>query len=211
MNIIDLVQSQISDDMIDQLSHQIGGTRQQTQAATNGVISTLVAALSQNAQQPGGADALNAALDRDHDGSILDDAMGFLLGNRQPQNTKTLNGTGILNHVLGGKQESANNMLGKLTGLDKSQIAQLMITLAPLIMGAIGKVRNQQQQQPRLPQQQQQSSPFGGIGDLLNRTVQSSSNKRSELGLIGKFLDKDGDGSVMDDLMGMGMNALLRK
>lgn len=213
MNIIDLVQSQISDDMIDQLSNQIGGTRQQTRAATNGIISTLVAALSRNAQQPGGADALNAALDRDHDGSILDDAMGFLMGNRQPQNTKTLNGSGILNHVLGGKQESANNMLGKLTGLDKSQIMQLMITLAPLIMGAIGKVRNQQQQQqPRFPQQQQQqSSPFGGIGDLLNRTVQSSSNKRSELGLIGKFLDKDGDGSVMDDLMGMGMDALLRR
>ena len=214
MDLFDLVQSQISDDMIHQLSNQIGGTPQQTQAATNGIISTLVSQLSKNAQAPGGAEALNAALDRDHDGSILDDAMGFIFGSRQPQNTNTLNGAGILNHVLGGKQESANDMLGKLTGLDKSQIMQLMITLAPLIMGALGKARNHLQQQPQQPwnqPQQQTQSPFGGIGDLLSRTVQSSTNKRNEMGLIGRFLDKDGDGSVMDDLVGMGMNALLRK
>ncbi len=199
MNLFDLVQSQLSDDMIDQLSNQIGGTREQTQAATNGVISTLVTALSKNAQRPGGVEALVSAVDRDHDGSILEDAMGFLLGNRQPQNAKTLNGSGILEHVLGGKQESANDLLGNLTGLNKSQIGQLMITLAPMVMAAIGKARNKD------------GVSVSGVGDLLSQTVQSSSNKRSELGLIGKFLDKDGDGSVMDDLMGMGMNTLLRR
>jgi hypothetical protein len=199
MDLFELVQSQLSDDMIDQLSNQIGGTREQTQAATNGVISTLVSALSQNAQKPGGAESLASALDRDHDGSVLDDAMGFLLGNRQPQNMSTLNGSGILKHVLGGRQEAANDMLGKMTGLDKSQIAQLMITLAPLIMGAIGKVRKQQ------------NVNAGGLGNLLSQTVQSSANKRNELGLIGRFLDQDKDGSVMDDLLDIGMKSLFRR
>lgn len=199
MNLFDLVQSQLSDDIIDKLSNQIGGTREQTQAAANGVVSTLVTALSKNAQRPGGVEALVSAVDRDHDGSILEDAMGFLLGNKKPQNMNALNGTGILKHVLGGKQDSANDLLGNLTGLNKSQIGRIMMTLAPMVMAAIGKARNTE------------GMSVSGVGDLLSQTVQSSSNKRSELGLIGKFLDKDGDGSVMDDLMGMGMQALLRR
>lgn len=199
MNLFDLVQSQLSDDMIDQLSNQIGGTREQTQAATNGVISTLVTALAKNAQRPGGVEALVSAVDRDHDGSVLEDAMGFLLGNRKAQNAKTLNGTGIVKHVLGSKQESANDMLGNLTGLNKAQIGKLMITLAPMVMAAIGRARNKE------------GVTVSGVGDLLSQSVQSSSNKRSELGLIGKFLDKDGDGSVMDDLMDMGKQALLKR
>jgi len=28
------------------------------------------------------------------------------------------------------------------------------------------------------------------------------------MGIIGKFLDQDGDGSIMDDIAGMGMNML---
>ena len=198
MDLVKVLQSQLSDDMIDRLSNQIGGSREQTQAAANGAVSTLLAAMAKNVRQPGGAHALAGALARDHDGSILDDAMGYLLGNRQPQNANTLNGSGILKHVLGQKQESANDMLGKLSGLDKSQIMQLMITLAPLVMGALGKARNTQSR----PQ---------GIGQLLSRSVKSASNKRNELGLIGKFLDKDDDGSVMDDLMNMGMKALLKR
>jgi len=199
MNLIDLVQGQLSDDMIDQLSSQIGGSRDQTHAATNGVLSTLVSALSKNAQRPGGVEALVSAVDRDHDGSVLDDAMGYLLGNKKAQNTNMLNGTGIVKHVLGEKQDSANSMLSKLSGLDKAQIGQLMITLAPLVMGAIGKARKTE------------GMSVSGIGDLLSHTVQSKSNENNEMGLIGKFLDKDGDGSVMDDLLDMGMKAFFKR
>ena len=199
MNLFELIQGQLSDDMVSQLSRQIGGTPQQTKTATDGVVSTLIAALSKNAAQPGGAESLASALDRDHDGSVLDDAMGFLLGNKQPASTNALNGSGILNHVLGKKQKPAEKMLGKMSGLDKAQVGQLMVTLAPLVMAALGKAKKQQ------------GIDAGGIGQLLSQTVQSSANQRSEMGLIGQFLDKDGDGSVMDDLLNMGMKAFFGK
>jgi hypothetical protein len=50
-----------------------------------------------------------------------------------------------------------------------------------------------------------------GIGDLLSSSVKSETNKRSEMGLLSRFLDADGDGSVMDDLANMGIKAFLRR
>jgi hypothetical protein len=199
MNVLEMIQGHMSDDMISQLSRQIVGTPDQTRAASDGVVSTLLSALSKNAQAPGGAQSLLSALDRDHDGSVLDDAMGFLLGNKEAPTQKTLNGSGIIKHVLGNKQEPANDMLGKMTGLDKAQVGQLMITLAPLVMAAIGKAKKKE------------NLDEGGLGRLLSGTVQSAANEQQEMGLIGKFLDKDGDGSVMDDLVSMGMKAFFKR
>ena len=60
MNVIELLQGQLDDNLIQQLSQQIGGASpEQTQAAASGIISTLVAGLNKNAAQPGGGDALD--------------------------------------------------------------------------------------------------------------------------------------------------------
>lgn len=198
MNVIELLQGQLDDNLINQLTRQIGAdSPEQTEAAASGIISTLVAGLSKNASQPGGADQLVGALDRDHDGSLLDDVSGFILGNRQASNPKTLNGEGILGHILGGKQNNVNDMLGRVTGLDKSQIGKLMITLAPMVLAALGRARKKDNLGPR------------DIGDLLSGSVKSETNKRQEVGLLTRFLDKDGDGSIMDDIANMGMKAFL--
>lgn len=198
MNLFDLVQNQLSDQVMDQLNQKVGGSREQTRMATDGIVSTLLSALSKNAQKPEGAQSLLSALDRDHDGSVLDDAMELLSGNKQASNPRAFNGSGIVRHVLGEKEEPANQMLGKMTGMDTGQISQLMVTLAPLVMGALGKAKKNQQ------------LDAGGLGQLLSHSVQSQTNQRSELGLIGQFLDKDNDGSVMDDLINMGMKAFFR-
>ena len=71
-NLIDLLQSQLSDGLIDQLSNQIGANRQQTRTAADSILSTLIGGLAKNAANPRGAEALNNALNRDHDGSLLD-------------------------------------------------------------------------------------------------------------------------------------------
>ena len=89
-NLIELLQSQMTDQVLDSLTSKIGATdRTQTKAAADGIFSTLATALSKNVQKPGGADGLLGALDRDHDGSYLDDIVGMLGGQqqqRQPQN-----------------------------------------------------------------------------------------------------------------------------
>ena len=192
---MDLIQGQISKGLVDQLSKQLGGTdRGQTEAAANGILSTLMGALAKNASTPNGASALNAALDRDHDGSIMDDLMGFMTGSRQAQNSSMINGAGILRHVLGGKQNGAIDMIAKMSGLDQSKTGNLMTMLAPLVMGALGKAK------------QERNLDTNGISDFLRSSVKSASTSRAEMSIVEKFLDQDGDGSVMDDLAGMGMN-----
>ena len=200
MNVIDLLQGNLPNGVVDMLKNQVGAENDdQTEAAVNGIVSTLVAAISKNAANPSGANSLVSALDRDHDGSILDDVMGFLGGSKQPANASMMNGAGILNHVLGGKQNNMADMIGRMTGMDKSKVGQLAMTLAPMVMGALGKARNQE------------GLNVSGISDLLQKSVQSESNKRSEMSLLTRFLDQDGDGSIMDDVVNLGMKAFLRK
>ncbi len=197
-NLMDLVQGQLSDNLINQLSQQLGGTdRQQTANATNGIMSLLMNAMARNASTPQGASALASALDRDHDGSVLDDVMGMLSGKAQPTQARAMNGVGILKHVLGGKQNNAVDMISKMSGLDNNKTGNLMAMLAPVALGILGRTKRQN----RLD--------AGGLASLLSKGVGSMNQQQSqEMGFIGRFLDQDGDGSFMDDVAGMGMNVL---
>lgn len=196
-DLMDLLQGQLTEGLVDQLSQQLGGAdKQQTASAASGILSTLMSAMAKNAATPDGASALANALDNDHDGSILDSIGDILGGNAQPQNTRATNGAGILKHVLGGKQSNAIDMISKMSGLDSGNTGNLMAMLAPMVMGMLGK------------QKRSQGLDGGGVADFLSKSVQSATNQRQEMGLIGKFLDQDGDGSIMDDIAGMGMNML---
>lgn len=196
-NLMDLLQGSLSSGMIDQLSQQLGGAnKQQTAAAASGIVTTLMGALAKNASSTEGAQALNNALERDHDGSILDDVMGMLSGQAQVNNTSMLNGAGILNHVLGNKQSGAVDMISKLSGLDSNQTGSLMTMLAPVIMGALGKAK------------QQQGLDVAGIASLLSGTVSAQKQNNPTMNLVTSFLDADGDGSIVDDVANMGMKIL---
>ena len=194
MDLIDLLQSQLSGNVIDQLSNQIGEEKEKTEVATSGIISMLTAALAKNAASPGGASALASALDTDHDGSILDN-IGELLGGSM-NNNRAANGAGILKHVLGGKQGNAIDAISKMSGLSGDKTGNLMTMLAPIVLGMLGK------------QKRQNNMDQSGLSDMLSRSVKSASNQRQEMGLLGKLLDRDGDGSVMDDIAGMGLKTL---
>ena len=201
-NLLEMLQSTLGDGAIEALAGQMGGAdRKSTEAATNGIISLLTSAMAKNASTPNGARSLVSALDRDHDGSVLDDVMGLIQGRPQVQNPKAVNGAGILNHLLGQGQTRSNSveMISRMSGIDKSNIGSMMIKLAPLVLGALGKAR------------QQDNMDTNSVTSLLQRSVKSAANERAEMGLIGKFLDRDGDGSVLDDIAGMGINAFLRR
>jgi hypothetical protein len=87
MDLIEILQSQLSDDMLGQISQQIGADKEQTAVAANGVFATLVGGLANNASSESGLASLGAALDRDHDGSMLDDLMGMVGGMMQGGDT----------------------------------------------------------------------------------------------------------------------------
>ena len=62
-NLMEMLQSQLSEGMIDQLSNQPGGAdRAKTASAASGALATLMGALAKNASTPQGAQALNDAM-----------------------------------------------------------------------------------------------------------------------------------------------------
>jgi hypothetical protein len=126
---------------------------------------------------------VNQAIVKDHDGSILDDVKGFL------GNSESANGAGILSHVLGDQRSEVENRLAQTTGLDASSAGQLLETVAPLVMGALGKT------------QQEQGLDASGLSSFLNsQHQQAQSTTPGLMGVLGNLLDSNKDGSVMDDV-----------
>lgn len=173
-------------DTVSRMSRQLGTNEQTTGAAISTALPLILSALAKNSGRPEGANALHQALSRDHDGSVLDDLQGLL---RDPQ---AGHGAGILKHVLGDRQEPAQQALAKTSGMDPGSAAQLLTMLAPIVMGALGRA------------QRQQGLDAGGLGSLLRSERQGlQQTTPGAMGLVTKLLDKDGDGSVLDEIGGM--------
>lgn len=199
--LLSLLEQQLgNDNLMETLTQQIGGSDVgQTRNAAGGVISALMGAMAKNASNPQGANALANALDNDHDGSVLDDVIGLLSGKSEAQNPKALNGAGIVNHLLGDRQTNVMDMVSQVSGMDKNQVGNLMIKLAPVIMGALGKTKREG------------GLDIGGLANLLQGTVSQQKQSNPMMNMVTSFLDKDGDGSVVDDLMQSAGKSLLQR
>lgn len=178
MNLMEILQGQLSDDMLGQISEQIGADKQQTAVAANGVFATLVGGLANNASSESGLASLGAALDRDHDGSVLDDLMGMvggmMQGNEAPA-ASALNGAGILGHILGDRQEVAAQQISQSSGLNVGQIMKLLPILAPIVMGVLGRAKSSGSLDlgglANILMGSAQTAQSGGFGDLIGSVL----------------------------------------
>lgn len=136
--ILDTIQQSLGGDAVQNISQKIGANPQQTQIAIAAALPMILAGLTHNVQQPGGADALHAAVQRDHDGSLLDN-LGALLGGGGSGD-----GDSILGHVLGGRRDAAQQTVAGTSGINAAQAATVLMTLAPIVMAAIGRMQRSQ-------------------------------------------------------------------
>jgi hypothetical protein len=149
-------------------------------------VPLILAALARNASQPQGAESLHEAINKDHDGSILDNLIGYL-GNPQ-----SANGAGILGHVFGDQRPAIENNLAQATGMDQSSAGGLLETIAPLVMGALGQA------------QRQEGLDTSGLSNLLATQQQRAQASAPDMmGMLGSMLDQNQDGSATDDLQRM--------
>jgi len=120
---------------VDKVAGRLGIEPGKANAALSSAIPALMAGLAKNAQRPEGAAALGAALERDHDGSVLDDDAYF-------DHYQERDGDKILGHVFGEKKAAVESEVSQLSGLDMSQGGELLKMLAPLVMGYLGKQKS---------------------------------------------------------------------
>jgi hypothetical protein len=180
-----LMQQLNRDDALKQISRQIGADEASTQRAVSAALPVLMGALGRNASKPRGAQSLANALAKDHDGSVLDDVIGFL-----GRGGNTDDGAGILRHVLGGRQPKVEKKISQASGLDLSQIAQLLPLLAPLIMGLLGR------------QQRQQGLDLGGLIGVLSGERRQADDMLGGLGGLSGVLGRGGAGDLLSSVLG---------
>src|SRR5690606_6768883 len=192
---------------LQQISRAIGADEQKTRAAAAAALPLLLGQMQRNARTPQGAQSLDHALERDHDGGLLDGllgaagaggglggVLGSLLGGAAggPAPSRAADGAGILGHVFGQQQQPAAEGVARAAGLDRGQALKLMAMLAPLVMAWLGRQKRQQGVGP------------GDLAGLLGGASQQARQQAPAgvLGALGGLLDRDGDGDFKDDLLG---------
>ncbi|HXV63749.1 MAG TPA: DUF937 domain-containing protein [Vicinamibacteria bacterium] len=189
--IMDILGQALGGPVVGEMSRSIGAGRDQTAAAIGAALPLLLGALSKNASSGGGAASLYGALDRDHDGSVLDDVVGFFDGPSQGA------GDAILGHVLGNRRPGVETGISKASGLDAAKVAQLLSLLAPLVMGALAKA------------QRQRGLDAGGLSSFLQDERRSTEKAAPDvMSSLGRLLDADADGSALDDVAQIGSGLL---
>lgn len=189
--ITQMITQQMAGSAVPVIAQRFGISESTANTAVQIGIPLILAALARNASQPQGAESLHNAINNDHDGSIFDNLMGYL-GNPQ-----SANGSGILGHVFGGQQSLIENNLAQATGMDQGSAGGLLETLAPLVMGAVGQV------------QQQNGLDPSGLSSMLNgQQQQAQENAPDVMGMLGSMLDQNKDGSSLDDLQRLAANFL---
>jgi hypothetical protein len=187
-DILDLLGQKLDARTIQTLAGQIGAAPRQTQAAVETALPLLLGALQRNVAAPQGAASLLGALDRDHDGSVLENVAGFFGQAATGADLRSVE------HIFGGRQGGVQSAVARASGLDSGQVMQLLAQLAPLLLGLLGRARRTT------------GADAGGLGDLLGGAMGRMQQSNPGLGgLLGGLLDADGDGSAVDDLLGKAM------
>ncbi len=196
-NFIDLLMNQLSGtESAQEISKNLNAETGQVQNAIQQFLPIMAKALGNNLSQQGGLESLFNAVSKDHDGSILDNITAALGGGGSQSSDM---GQKILSHVLGPKAYQVAQLLGQSSGLGAEKSSSLMSQMAPLVMGLLGK--------------QTRSMGLGqeGLGQFISSSLnQATQTDPKNMGFIASFLDKDGDGSVTDDLFKMGAKMLFK-
>lgn len=176
MDLLNAILNAQSGQAVDQLGAQVGLDRNQTVAAIQQLLPALTGGLARNASQPGGLDSLMNALANGGHQRYVDDP------SQLAQPAAVDDGNGILGHILGSKDASraVAAQAAATTGLGADVLKRLLPMLASLAMGTMSQ---------RGASQSWFNGAASGGGGLLDALT--------------PMLDRNRDGSVADDVMGM--------
>ncbi len=193
MSLIDLLTGNTGSQVAEKAEQKFGIGRNQIIALLAVAAPLIISYLRKKSQDTKEAESLNNALDKDHDGSILDDV--------SQADARQDEGGSILNHIFGGDKQNVENRLSQNTGISIDKIGPILSMLAPIIMGYIGR------------EKQQNNVGAAGLDDLLggilggaqNQAQQQQSNPLNDI--LGSVLGKSSSqsqpsGNPLNDILG---------
>jgi hypothetical protein len=181
MNILDAILNAQSGAAVRQLGSQVGLPADQTTAALAALVPALAAGMQRNLQADGGLASLTAALASGGHGQYVDNPAS--LGDQ----AAVADGNGILGHILGGK-DASREVAGRAaaqTGISPDVLKRLLPLAAALMMGTFARQSNQASTM---------TAGVGGAGSGMGGGIAA---------MLTPLLDRDRDGSIVDDVTSM--------
>lgn len=194
MSLIDLITGNTGSQVAQEGESRFGISQGQILALLAVAAPLVISYLKKNAEDKSQAEQINSALERDHDGSILDNISQT--AERQQE------GGSILDHVFGGQKQQVETQLSEKTGIGMDKIGPLLGMLAPVIMGYLGRQK-----------QEAGVNDGGGLSDLLggilNQAVPQQQTQQSNPlnDLLGSVLgggnaQQGASGNILGDILG---------
>ena len=225
MNMMDMIMQAAGGQAPQQIGQQFGLNQQQSQSAISALLPAISTAMKQNTNNPQGLAGLLGALQNGSHDQYLDNPAQL----NQPQ--ATTEGNAILGHLFGSKDVSraVAGHAAQKSGVGADILKKMLPMVAMMAMGSLGKQTRgagmfsqaagggmQGMIAQMAMQQLTGGASKGGLGGLLGGLLgggarrqqvqmqrQASSAHQQGLGMLGNMLDADGDGSSMDDILGM--------
>jgi hypothetical protein len=191
MDIKQLLSEKVQSAVKDVVVKKYGLKEDTANTAIDHAMTAVLSGLQKNVKSNDGAAKLDTALSSDHDGSILDNVNSALKNETLQQD-----GTKILDHIFGSSSDKVASTVSKASGTDISAASGILSTIAPLILGQLGKTK------------QTAGLDATGVADTLLR---QQLPQGGILGSLAGLLDRDGDGKIVDDVMDMGSNLFNKK
>ena len=224
MSMMDMILQAAGGQAPQQVGQQLGLNQQQSQSAIAALLPAISSAMKQNTNNPQGLAGLLGALQNGSHDQYLDNPAQ--LGQPQAVNE----GNAILGHLFGSKDVSraVAGRASEQTGIGADVLKKMLPMVAMMAMGSLGKqtsgagMFNQggsmkgMLAQMAMQQLAGGGASKGGLGGMLGGLLgggarrqqaqmqqQASQAHQQGLGMLGNMLDADGDGSSMDDILGM--------
>lgn len=175
MDLLKALKGTVNSTELEQLGRQFGLDSRQLEGVLGSVLPALGGGLKKNTASAGGLDSLLGALKSGNHQRYAESPMAAASA------AGISEGNGILGHILGSKETSRQvaAAAAATSGVGQDVIKQMLPMVATMMMGTLSK----QTDGGRQPQS------LAGGGDLKS--------------MLGSMLDRDGDGSALDDLAGL--------
>jgi hypothetical protein len=181
MGILDSLGQQLGGNTLTQISQQLGTDEGTAAKAVSVALPLLLGGLTRNASTPDGAAALDQALTRDHDGSLLD------APHQAVTDPNAFNAGGILGHIFGQRQAPIQQGVAKASGIDLQSAGKVLMILAPLVMASLARQRAAQ-------------GANASAGTVLQHEQSTLERQVPGIGGLASILDRNHDGNVADDI-----------